>query len=100
DRRRWRQWSRDHLLDTPQGEAMIARPHKGRRRGARRLLAGTALAVGIAAATTAPADAATTATFSAGTLSVFGDSANNSIVVSRDAAGKILVNGGAISVVG
>jgi Ca2+-binding RTX toxin-like protein len=31
---------------------------------------------------------------------VTGDSANNSIVISRDAAGKILVNGGAIAVVG
>ena len=31
---------------------------------------------------------------------MFGDSANNSIVVSRDAAGRILVNGGAITVAG
>jgi Ca2+-binding RTX toxin-like protein len=36
----------------------------------------------------------------AGILSVFGDSGNNSIVVSRDAAGKILVNAGAVAVVG
>jgi Ca2+-binding RTX toxin-like protein len=36
----------------------------------------------------------------AGTLSVFGDSANNTIVVSRNAAGNILVNGGAVSVIG
>jgi Ca2+-binding RTX toxin-like protein len=45
---------------------------------------------------------AITATFSqlAGTLTVFGDAANNTIVVSRDAAGKILVNGGAVSVLG
>ena len=28
---------------------------------------------------------------------MFGDSADNSIVVSRDAAGRILVNGGAIA---
>jgi Ca2+-binding RTX toxin-like protein len=33
-------------------------------------------------------------------LSVFGDSADNSITVSRNAAGNILVNGGAISVSG
>src|SRR5690348_8131718 len=36
----------------------------------------------------------------AGVLDVFGDSANNSIVVSRDAAGNILVNGGAVKVLG
>ncbi len=72
----------------------------GRRRLARRLLASSLLAVGVIAGTTVSANAATTATFSAGTLSVFGDSNNNSIVISRDAAGKILVNGGAISVVG
>jgi Ca2+-binding RTX toxin-like protein len=45
---------------------------------------------------------AVTASFSpaAGILSVFGDAANNNIVVSRDAAGKILVNGGAVAVLG
>ena len=45
---------------------------------------------------------AVTASFlpSAGVLTVFGDSQNNSIVVSRDAAGKLLVNGGAVVVVG
>jgi Ca2+-binding RTX toxin-like protein len=37
---------------------------------------------------------------SAGILSVIGDSADNTIVVSRDAAGRILVNGGAVSIVG
>ena len=36
----------------------------------------------------------------AGLLSVFGDSADNTITISRDAAGQILVNGGAVSVVG
>jgi Ca2+-binding RTX toxin-like protein len=43
---------------------------------------------------------AVTASFSPGSqiLTVFGDSAANTIVVSRDAAGKILVNGGAVSV--
>ena len=44
----------------------------------------------------APASAATTATFSNGVLTVLGDGADNSIVVSRDAAGRILVNGGAV----
>ncbi len=45
---------------------------------------------------------AVTATFSPGTglLSVLGDAGNNHIVVSRDAAGNILVNGGAVSVTG
>ncbi len=43
-----------------------------------------------------------TATFNpiAGVLSVVGDNLNNNIVVSRNAAGNILINGGAISVVG
>jgi Ca2+-binding RTX toxin-like protein len=70
------------------------------RRAARRLLAGAAIAVGALAATTATASAATTATFSAGTLSVFGDSLDNNITISRNAAGTILVNGGAVSVTG
>ena len=45
---------------------------------------------------------AVTASFlpGAGTLSVFGDSLNNQITVSRNAAGQILVNGGAVAVLG
>jgi Ca2+-binding RTX toxin-like protein len=45
---------------------------------------------------------AVTATFSpgAGFLSVFGDGLGNSITVSRNAAGTILVNGGAVPVIG
>ena len=45
---------------------------------------------------------AVTAFFSpaAGTLSVFGDTADNAVAVSRDAAGKILVNGGAVAILG
>ena len=45
---------------------------------------------------------AVTATFlpGAGTLSIFGDALDNTIPVSRDAAGQILVNGGAVNVVG
>jgi Ca2+-binding RTX toxin-like protein len=73
---------------------------KDRRPSARRMLAGTALAVGLIAATTGEANAATTATFNAGTLTVAGDSLDNSIAISRDAAGKLLVNGGAIAVAG
>jgi Ca2+-binding RTX toxin-like protein len=43
-----------------------------------------------------------TATFSAsaGMLTILGDSQDNTIVVSRDAAGRILVNGGAVQVLG
>ncbi len=37
---------------------------------------------------------------SVGALSVFGDSLDNTIVVSRDAAGALLVNGGAVSIIG
>src|SRR5215203_1211109 len=36
----------------------------------------------------------------AGILSTLGDSLNNNITVSRDAAGKLLVNGGAVAVLG
>ncbi|HVL14598.1 MAG TPA: calcium-binding protein, partial [Gemmata sp.] len=43
---------------------------------------------------------AVVAVFSAGTLSVFGDNLDNTITISRDAAGKILVNGGAVAVTG
>src|SRR5215212_6470042 len=45
---------------------------------------------------------AVTASFLAasGTLTVFGDALDNTITVSRDAAGKILVNGGAVAVTG
>jgi Ca2+-binding RTX toxin-like protein len=71
-----------------------------RRRRARRLLAGMAAAVGVFAATSLPANAAVTATFTTGTLTVFGDAADNTITVTRDAAGRILINGGATAVGG
>ena len=77
--------------------------HTGRTphgRTARRLLITGALAAGLVAATTAPAQAATTASFNAGVLTVLGDNADNAIVVSRNAAGQLLVNGGAINVAG
>src|SRR4051812_45511060 len=35
-----------------------------------------------------------------GVVSVFGDALDNTIVVSRDAAGRILVNGGAVTISG
>jgi Ca2+-binding RTX toxin-like protein len=65
-----------------------------------RLLAGATVAASLFAATAASAHAATTATFSGGTLSVSGDALDNTIAISRDAAGRILVNGGAVAVIG
>jgi Ca2+-binding RTX toxin-like protein len=66
----------------------------------RRMLAGGVLAAGVLGATTASAQAAVTASFSSGVLTVNGDALNNNIAISRDAAGRILVNGGAIAVLG
>jgi Ca2+-binding RTX toxin-like protein len=45
---------------------------------------------------------AVTASFlpASGTLSIFGDTLDNTITVSRDAAGNILINGGAVTIVG
>ncbi|MFT3883688.1 MAG: calcium-binding protein [Gemmatales bacterium] len=43
---------------------------------------------------------AVTASFYAGQLVVLGDNLDNNIVISRDAAGKLLVNGGAVSIKG
>src|SRR5688572_22711798 len=70
------------------------------RRARRRLLAGVVLVTAVMLVASPTANAAVTASFNAGggVLTVFGDSANNNI--SRDAAGKILVNGGAVSVSG
>ena len=81
---------------------MNARRDNGRRRAARRLVAGAVLAIGLIAGTSSPASAATTASFSPGNgvLSVFGDSLDNTIQISRDASGKILVNNGAVTIVG
>ena len=72
----------------------------GRGRAARRLLVGTVIGAGVVMAASQSASAATTATFTNGVLTVFGDSAANSIEISRDAVGTILVNGGAVAVVG
>src|SRR5262245_13204242 len=73
-----------------------------RRRATRRALAGTVLAAGALAAASVPAQAATTATFNptTGRLAVNGDALDNSIAISRNAAGNILVNGGAVAVIG
>jgi Ca2+-binding RTX toxin-like protein len=64
------------------------------------MLAGGVLAAGVLGATTASAQAAVTASFSNGVLTVNGDALDNNITVSRNAAGQILVNGGAVAVLG
>ncbi|MBJ7332848.1 MAG: hypothetical protein JHC95_23345, partial [Solirubrobacteraceae bacterium] len=73
---------------------------KNRIWNARHALTAAALATGLVAATAGTANAAVTSNFSAGQLSVFGDNLDNTIVVSRNAAGTILVNGGAVVVSG
>jgi Ca2+-binding RTX toxin-like protein len=73
---------------------------RGLPRAARWLLVCTATAAGTLLVTSGPASAATAATFSNGTLTVTGDTADNTVVISRNAAGVILVNGGAIPVSG
>jgi Ca2+-binding RTX toxin-like protein len=47
-----------------------------------------------------PAVIATFTTGAGGQLTVFGDNLDNTITITRDAAGKILVNGGAVPVLG
>ena len=47
-----------------------------------------------------PVTQAVTGTFTNGVLTVFGDNLNNNVTVSRNAAGNILVNGGAVPVQG
>jgi Ca2+-binding RTX toxin-like protein len=74
--------------------------HVGTRSGRRRLLLGAALGVTALFAGTASAHAAVTATFGSGVLTVNGDSNGNNVTVSRNAAGQLLVNGGAVAVLG
>src|SRR5262249_23855380 len=56
--------------------------------------------VGVLLNTTARLTPTVSASFSAGTLRVAGDDLDNAIVISRDAAGTILVNGGAVVIQG
>ena len=72
----------------------------GLRRTARGLLIGAAGVAGAVLAASSPASAATTATFTNGVLTVFGDSGANTLTISRDAAGNILVNNGAVPISG
>ncbi len=73
-----------------------------RRHATRRLLAGLVLGIAAILAASPPASAAVTASFSPGqgTLRVFGDAQDNNLTISRNAAGQILVNGGAVAVAG
>jgi RTX calcium-binding nonapeptide repeat (4 copies) len=71
-----------------------------RRRRTRGFVAAVVLGITAILVASPTASAATTATFANGTLSVTGDVLNNTITLSRDAAGKILVNGGAVAVTG
>jgi Ca2+-binding RTX toxin-like protein len=70
------------------------------RRAGRRLAIAGVLGVGAAVAASVPANAATTASFANGVLTVIGDNAANSVEIGRNAAGTILVNGGAVPVNG
>ena len=79
---------------------MTERHEHPRRRAACRVLAGTVIGAAAITATSLSASAATTASFSGSVLTVTGDLLNNTIALSRDAAGKILVNGGAVTVIG
>jgi Ca2+-binding RTX toxin-like protein len=78
---------------------MNQRRDHGRRR-AHGLLVSAVLAVALLAVTSVSASAAVSGSFNSGVLTVDGDSLNNTITISRDAAGTILVNGGAVAVVG
>jgi Ca2+-binding RTX toxin-like protein len=66
----------------------------------RRLLLGALIAAGGFALASQPAGAAVSASFANGVLTVNGDDLGGSIQISRNAAGAILVNGGAVSVSG
>ena len=58
------------------------------------------MSVATLTAGTAAVAAGPSAFFTLGVLTVVGDAQNNNIVISRDAAGAILVNGGSIQVRG
>jgi Ca2+-binding RTX toxin-like protein len=66
----------------------------------RRVVVGGLLGSGMIVGVTGTASAATTATFAGGVLTVFGDGGPNVIEISRDVAGTIVVNGGAVTVTG
>jgi Ca2+-binding RTX toxin-like protein len=80
-RRTWKQWFLDKIR--------TSRPAK-KRRHKDRVLAMETLGTRITPAVSA--------FFSGGVLAVIGDAANNTIEVSRNAAGNLLVNGGAVAI--
>src|ERR1700741_3827289 len=73
---------------------------KGRKPIVRWLGFGGRVGAGVLFGLSDPAGAATVASFSQGTLSVFGDSQDNTITITRNAAGAILVNGGPVNITG
>ena len=84
---------------------MSAKKDNQGRRKARSLLVGAvasagAVSVATLTAGTAAVAAGPSAFFTLGVLTVVGDAQNNNLVISRNAAGAILVNGGAIPVAG
>ena len=79
---------------------MHTRTNDRPRRLRRRLLVGAAIGAGLIVLASQQASAATRASFQNGVLTVFGDGAPNTIELSRNAAGTILVNGGAVNVRG
>src|SRR3954451_9559945 len=67
----------------------------------KKAMAAAVLAAGVMAGAATSAEAAGTSAFTpAGVLSVSGDALDNNIAVSRNAAGQILVNGGAVQTIG
>src|SRR5262245_32640716 len=74
--------------------------NRGRRRLARRLLIGTVIGGAAIVATSLSASAAVTASFSNGVLTISGDALDNTITISRNAAGGVRVNGGAVTTTG
>jgi Ca2+-binding RTX toxin-like protein len=91
-----------------EGQPLIKRTRRirGPRRRGVRLLTG-ALGVGTLTVALLPASAAgaaeangTSAFFGFGVLTVLGDAQDNTIVITRNAAGSILVNGGAVAIRG
>lgn len=74
--------------------------NNGWRRKIGALFATAAISGGTILATAGPAGAAPIAAFAGGVLTVRGDGNDNNLTISRNAAGAILVNGGAIQVTG
>ena len=81
---------------------MMSRYTKDRRHGAGLLFTGAVLGAGTIAGSGLPAAAAPaapaniSASFDSGVLTVVGDPLSNTIVISRDAAGNLRVNAGAV----